>query len=58
MNINLSDQVSRGRTGPDGQTIPGHRWEERFCKRQYLYVLKQKIKITLTVIKTLGYLST
>ena len=26
-----------------------------FCKCQYLYILRQKITITLTFIKTLGY---
>ena len=40
-----------GRTGPDGQNIPGQKDvlmnEERvFCERQYLYILRQNIMIT------------
>ena len=52
--------TSMGQTGLDRQTITDHEdvlinVEKAFCERQYLYVLRQIIKITLTFIETLGY---
>ena len=45
----------RGETGPDGQNIFGHADvlinDKYFCERQYLCVLRQQIKITLTFIE-------
>ena len=51
----------RGETGPDGQNIFGYTdvlINDFFCERQYLYVLRQQIKMTLTFLKILGYLLT
>ena len=52
-----------GRNGHDSQHIPGHKEllieeEKLLCKGYYLHLFRQKHKITLTLIKALGYLST
>ena len=49
-------------TGANRQNITYHEdvlinGEKAFCESQYLYVLRQIFKITLTFIETLGYLS-
>ena len=50
----MTRNALRGETGPDGQNIFGHTdvlINDIFCERQYLLVLRQQIKITLTFFK-------